>query len=427
MEKNNTVFFPQPEDVTDPLTELLRQGARQLIQQAVEAELTVFLEQFSLLRDDRGRRKVIRNGYLPERTLLTGIGPVSVQIPKVRQRGGEPTVFQSALVPPYVRRTRKMDAALPWLYLKGISTGNMKDALSVLVGPEARGLSASVVSRLKEQWTKEYEDWRKSPLDRDRWVYLWADGIYSSLRGDAGRLCALVIIGVNERGQKQFLAIEDGVRESKQSWREVLLGLKERGLILPPKLATGDGAMGFWGALEEIYPDTRHQRCWVHKVMNVLNYLPKTVQPKAKGHLREIQMAETRKDAEKAFNQFVALYQAKYPKATECLSKDRKELLAFYDFPAEHWSHIRSTNVIESTFGTLRHRTDRAKGCVSRNTILAMLFKLGMCAEKRWRKIRGFAWLAQVIEGVPFQDGVLQNAGTESETGEDPVGREHVA
>ncbi len=232
---------------------------------------------------------------------------------------------------------------------------------------------------------------------------------------------------VNERGQKHFLAIEDGVRESKQSWREGLLGLKERGLILPPKLAAGDGAMGFWGSLREIYPETRHQRCWVHKVMNVLNYLPKIVRPKAKGHLREIQMAETRKDAEKAFNQFVAMYQAKYPKATECLSKDRKELLAFYDFPAEHWSHIRSTNVIESTFGTLRHRTDRAKGCVSRNTILAMLFKLGMCAEKRWRKIRGFSWLAQVIEGIPFQDGVLQNAGTESENGDDRIGREHVA
>lgn len=392
--------------VEDPLSEMLRDGARQLIAQAVEAELGEFLSRHEPRREGRGRAAVVRNGHLPERQLLTGIGPVTVQLPKTRSRDGAPAVFRSALVPRYVRRARSLDAALPWLYLKGVSTGDMAEALSVLVGPQARGLSPPVVSRLKQQWQSDYVTWRQSSLARDRWVYLWADGIYSGLRGEDGRLCALVVVGVNERGQKRFLAIEDGVRESAQSWREVLLALKARGLTVPPKLGVGDGALGFWKALDEIYPDTRQQRCWVHKTVNVLNYLPKSLQPKAKAAVQAIWMADSRARAESALDLFIETYEAKYPKATECVKKDRDALLAFYDFPAEHWTHIRSTNVIESGFATIRHRTDRTKGCVTRGTMLALIFKLGMEAEKSWRRIRGFDHLAKVITGIRFKDGV---------------------
>ena len=299
-----------------------------------------------------------------------------------------------------------MEAALPWLYLHGVSTGDMREALVALVGPEAGGLSAAVVSRLKAQWTQEYEAWCRNSLGTERWVYLWADGIYSGLRAEDERLCALVVIGVNERGEKHFLAIEDGVRESKQSWRELLLNLKRRGLTVPAKLAVGDGALGFWAALEELYPETRWQRCWVHKTVNVLNYLPQSGQPKAKAALHEIWMAETKAQGQAALEQFVRAYQAKYPKAVECLLKDREALLAFYDFPAEHWIHIRSTNVIESAFATIRHRTDRAKGCLTRTGMLSMIFKLGMSAENSWRRLRGFEWLAKVIRGVKFRDGI---------------------
>jgi len=253
-------------------------------------------------------------------------------------------------------------------------------------------------------WREEYESWRHRRLDQDRWVYVWADGIYSGLRAEQQRLCALVIVGVNERGEKHFLAIEDGIRESTQSWREVLLDLKGRGMNAP-KLAVGDGALGFWAALEEIYPSTRHQRCWMHKTGNVLNALPKTVQPKAKRALHEIWQAATREDAEQAFDQFIATYEAKYPKAAICLVKDRDVLMTFYDFPATHWQHLRTTNPIESTFATIRHRTARTKGCVTRDSLLHMMFKLGQCAEQNWRKIRGFAYLAKVIEGVRFVNG----------------------
>ena len=335
----------------------------------------------------------------------TGIGPVTVQIPKVRSKTGAPVTFRSALVPPYVRKAKSIEAALPWLYLKGISTGEMGAALKALLGPDATGFSAKTVARLKTQWAAEYDAWRKANLGRDEWVYVWADGIYSGLRGTDDRLCALVVIGVNARGEKHFLAIEDGVRESTQSWREVLLGLKSRGLNAP-KLAVGDGAMGFWAALEEVYPTTRQQRCWVHKTGNVLNYLPKRSQPKAKKALHDIWQAETREDARKEFDLFVGTYEAKYPKAVECLVKDRDELLTFYDFPAQHWQSIRTSNPIESAFATIRHRTKRTKGCLSRDGMLHMMFKLGQCAEKSWRKLRGFAHLADVIEGVDFINGI---------------------
>lgn len=389
----------------DPINNLIQQGARQLIAQAVEAELEVLLSVYQDKRLPDGRASVVRNGYLPERSLQTGIGPVSVKVPKVRSRSGEPVVFHSSLVPPYVRKTRSLESALPWLYLKGISTGEMDEALKVLVGPEAAGLSASVVSRLKRQWAEDYKAWNQRRLDKDRWVYLWADGIYSGLRAEDVKLCALVIMGVNERGEKHFLAIEDGTRESTQSWREVLLKLKSRGMKAA-KLAVGDGSLGFWAALDEVYPKTRHQRCWVHKIRNVLNALPKSAQPKAKQALQEIWQAENKALADQAFDLFIATYDAKYPRATGKLVKDRDNLLVFYDYPALHWQSLRTTNPIESTFGTLRHRTKRAKGCLSREGMLHMLFKLGQAAEKNWKRFRGFNSLAQVIEGVVFKDGV---------------------
>jgi len=405
MDKSNVVGFEGREANADPLTEMLRAGAQQLIRQAVEVELQELLEQQSERRTADGKAGVVRNGYLPERELQTGVGPVPVRIPKVRAKTGEPVTFRSALVPPYVRKTRSLEAALPWLYLKGISTGEMSEALAVLVGPEAKGLSASTVSRLKQVWAEEYRHWCEERLDKDRWVYVWADGVYSGLRAERAKLCSLVVVGVNERGEKHFLAIEDGVRESTQSWREVLLKLKSRGMNVP-ELAIGDGAMGFWAALEEVYPETREQRCWMHKTMNVLNYLPKSTQAKAKQALHAIWQAETRVEAEKAFDLFLKTYEPKYPKASACLQKDHEELMAFYDFPAQHWQSLRTTNPIESTFGTIRHRTKRSKGCLSRDGMLHMMFKLGECAEKKWRRLRGFDYLAKVITGVKFKDGI---------------------
>jgi transposase-like protein len=400
--------------VRDALTELLREGAQRLLRQAVQAELEGFLAAHADRRDEDGRAGVVRNGHLPEREVLTGIGAVAVRVPKVRSRTEESVVFRSSLVPPYVRKAKSVEAALPWLYLRGISTGQMQEALSVLVGSEAAGLSAPVVNRLKLKWQAEHRAWSERRLDADRWVYLWVDGIYSGVRAENQRLCALVVMGVNERGQKHFLAIADGVRESAQSWREVLLGLKARGLAAP-LLAVGDGALGFWAALEEIFPGTRVQRCWVHKTANILNYLPRSLQPKAKSMLHEIWMAPTRARARSAFDRFLETYEGKYPKATDCLRKDREVLLAFYDFPAEHWVHLRTTNPIESAFATIRHRSDRAKGCVSRATMLAFMFKLAIAAEQSFRRLKGFGYLAKVIAGVRFVDGV--------ENSEDQLGR----
>lgn len=406
MKKDTVVELRKPDSGRDLLTAMLQERAQRLVAEAVQVEFEEFLARFAEQRTEDGRSTVVRNGFQPEREILTGIGPISVRIPKARSRSEAPAVFRSSLVPPYVRRAKSLDAALPWLYLHGISTGDMREALAALVGKDAAGLSAPVVARLKGRWAKEYRAWRAAKLGKERWVYMWADGIYSGLRGEDERLCALVVIGVNERGRKKFLAIEDGVRESKESWREVLLQLKRRGLEIPPRLAVGDRALGFWAALEEVYPQTRQQLCWKHKTVNVLNYLPRAVQPKAKAALHEIWMAETKADAERAFDQFIANFGAKYPKAVECLAKDRAELLAFYDFPAEHWIHLRTTNPIESSFATVRHRTDRTKGCLTREGMLAMIFKLGMSAERSWKRLRGFEQLAKVIKGVKFRDGI---------------------
>lgn len=405
MSNDNVVPFRQPEAFQDALTALLREKARDLLRHAIEAEVAAFLNDHATT-DATGRREVVRNGYLPEREILTGIGAVPVKVPKVRDRAGQGRVFRSELVPRYVRKAASVEAVLPWLYLYGVSADRMGEALSALLGDRAKGLSASTISRLKADWADELKTFRSSSLAKDRWVYLWADGIHFGIRADNAPLCALVVMGANERGQKKLLAIEEGYRESTQSWREVLLHLKARGLQVPPELAVGDGAMGFWAALAEVYPGTREQRCWVHKTANVLNRLPKSVQPKAKADLHAIWMAPTRAEARKAFGQFVATYDAKYPKAVEVLTKDRERLLTFYEFPAEHWRHLRTTNPIESTFATVRHRTDRTRGAISRDSIVPFVFKLGKVAEQHWRKLNGFEYLAKVINGVRFQDGI---------------------
>ena len=395
----------QPEEqVTDPLTELLRSGARELIAQAVEAELQVLLEQHAEHRLPDGRKAVVRNGYLPERTVQTGIGNVEIKVPKVRDRSGSGVRFNSALLPPYLKRARSVEELLPWLYLKGVSTGDYQNALAALLGDQAKGLSANTISRLKQHWIDDHRRWCQRDLSQKRYVYWWADGVYSNVRME-DRLCLLVIIGVTEHGRKELVAVEDGYRESEASWLELLLGLRERGLTISPKLAIGDGALGFWKALARCYPDTRHQRCWVHKSANILSALPKSVQPKVKAALHEIWMAETRDDAHKAFDRALVRFESKYPGAMERLRKDREELLAFYDFPAEHWTHIRTTNPIESTFATVRLRTQRARNCGSRETTLAMVYKLLETAQKRWKRIKGFDLLALVVNNVKFKDG----------------------
>jgi putative transposase len=390
--------------IVDPLTELLRDGARDLIRQAVEAELAEMLSRYSDLKLVDGRQVVVRNGYLPERTIQTGIGDVIVKVPKVRDRSGSGIQFNSCLLPPYLRRTKSIEELLPWLYLKGLSSGDYSEALCSLLGEDAKGLSANTVCRLKSQWLEEHQQWQRQDLSQKRYVYWWADGIYSHVRMD-DRLCLLVIIGVTEHGHKELVAVSDGYRESSASWEEVLTDLRQRGLSHSPKLSVGDGALGFWNALSKVYPDSRHQRCWVHKTANILNKLPKSVQPKVKTALQEIWMAPTRKKAYIAFDNTLELFTAKYPKAMECLAKDKEELLAFYDFPAEHWMHIRTTNPIESAFATVRLRTKKTRNCGSRDSTLAMVFKLMESAQKRWIKIRGFNLLTLVVNNVKFQDG----------------------
>lgn len=411
MSKNTVVPFRRPADAepvgtNDPLTDLLRDGARKLIAEAVDIELQGFLAQYEDKRLEGGQRAVVRNGYQPERSLQTGIGPVPVKVPKVRDRSGSGIKFNSLFVPPYLRKTKSVEGLLPWLYLKGISTGDFQEALTSLLGPAAKGLSPSVIARLKQVWEAERKEWAESSLANKKYVYWWADGIHFNVRGEDARSCILVIVGVTETGYKEFVAIEEGLRESELSWTEVLSGLKKRGLEAGPMLAVGDGALGFWKALAKCYGETTQQRCWVHKTANVLNKLPKSSQANAKSMLHAIWMAETKLDAGKAFDRFLAAYQDKYPKAADCLAKDREQLLAFYDFPAAHWQHIRTTNPIESTFATVRLRTAKTRGCVSRESILAMVFKLGMSAQRKWRRLRGFAHLAEVIEGVRFQNGL---------------------
>jgi len=392
----------------DPLHALLRAGARELIAQAIEAELASFLEGVARLRLEDGRQAVVRNGYLPERRVQTGIGEVAVRVPKVRDRSGRGARFNSSLLPPYLKRARSIEELIPWLYLKGVSTGDYQEALAALLGEGDKGLSANTVIRLKQQWSEEHRALSHCMLSDRRYVYWWADGVYSNVRLD-DRLCLLVTIGVTEHGHKELIAVEDGMRESEASWLELLTGLRERGLRQEPKLAIGDGALGFWKALGKVYPGTGHQRCWVHKTANVLNKLPKSMQPKVKAERHEIGMAESRKDAERAFDRTLKRFEAKYPQAMDCLHKDRDALLAFYDYPAEHWVHIRTTNPIESTFATVRLRTKRSRHCASRDTTLAMVFKLLQSAQKRWKRIKGFRKPELVVNNVQFHDGVQVN------------------
>jgi transposase-like protein len=398
----------------DVLTGLLREGARRLLAQAVEAEVTAYIEAHRDLRDDRGRRLVVRNGHKEERELQTGVGPVKVRQPRVDDRRideqGRRMRFTSSILPPYLRRTRSLEELIPWLYLKGISTGDFSEALMALLGPEAPGLSASTVVRLKEVWQRDYEAWSRRSLADKRYVYFWVDGIHFNVRLEEGRQCILIVMGATPEGRKELVAVQDGLRESEQSWRELLLDLKARGLAEPPKLAIGDGALGFWAALRKVFGETREQRCWVHKTANVLNDLPRGKQGKAKGMLHDIWMAETKAEAERAFDRFLETYRAKYPKAVACLAKDRDVLLTFYDFPAEHWMHLRTTNPIESTFATVRLRTRRTKGCGSRIATLTMVFRLTQCAEQHWRVLNGSSLLEDVIRGVRFVDGLRTDA-----------------
>jgi transposase-like protein len=411
VEEGTVVQLPKPGATLadDPLLAVLREGARRMLTRAVEAEVEAFLAAHAGLADDRGRRRLVRDGHAPERPIQTGIGPLAVSRPRVRDRGdggSEPIRFSSAILPPYLRRTRNIEELLPWLYLKGVSTGQFAEALAALLGPDAPGLSAATVRRLTEAWQEEHARWRKRDLSARRYVYLWADGVHFTPRLDHERQCLPVLIGADAQGRKELLAVEDGFRESAQSWRELLLRLRdENGLALDPALATGDGALGFWRALHEVWPKTRQQRCWVHKTANVLNKLPRSLQGKARRDLHAIYEAENRKEAEAAFDRFVAKYGPKYDKAVACLTKDREALLAFYAAPAEHWKHVRTTNPIESTFATVRLRTERTKGCLSRETALAMVFKLARSAERRWRRLDGTERLAQVIAGVRFRDG----------------------
>jgi putative transposase len=409
MNTDTVVTLRQPGEFADPLTEVLRNGARQLLAQAVETEVAELLAANAHLTTEEGRQRLVRHGHMPERTIQTGIGPVEVRQPRVRDRAGKSSErirFTSAILPPYARRTKSLDALLPALYLRGISTGDMQEALAALLGKDAPNLSPAVLTKLKAGWQEEYTRWKSRDLSAKRYVYVWADGVYLQARMEHDKQCILVLIGATPEGKKELIGFQAGYRESAQSWRELLADLKSRGLSVPPELAIGDGALGFWKALEEEFGAMRQQRCWVHKIMNVLNKLPKSVQSKAKADLAEIWNAESRAEAEKAFNRFLAKYRAKYDKAADCLAKDREALLAFYDFPAEHWKHIRTSNPIESTFATVRHRTTRSKGCLSHETGTIMVFKLIQAAQSSWRRLDGQNQLPKVITGVKFADGI---------------------
>jgi len=404
---NSTLSLPATSS-RDVLTDILRDGAQRLLSQAVEAEVADWIGSHAHVTDQAGHRQVVRNGHLPKRTITTGVGAIEVQQPRVLDRRAphEAEPFSSKILPPYLRKTKSLEELIPWLYLKGVSTGDFNEALAALVGPNCPGLSASTVTRLKASWEDEFQEWNKRSLREKQYVYLWADGVHFNIRLEEDRQCILVLMGATADGCKELIAVVDGFRESEQSWKALLLDVKSRGLTVDPKLATGDGALGFWKALRQVYPTTREQRCWVHKTANVLDKLPKRLQPEAKEKIHDIWMAATRADAERAFDLFVATYEAKYPKATGCLSKDRDVLLTFYDFPAEHWIHLRTTNPIESTFATVRLRHRRTKGNGSRTACLTIVFKLMQSASKRWRLLNGSKLLPDVIAGARFVDGI---------------------
>jgi transposase-like protein len=412
MKKDTVIELKKPENsVEDPLTELLRQGARKLLMQALETEIESFVKQHEQIQDEEGRRHIVRSGYGPERKVQTGIGEIEVRVPKATDRRKDAPSkvrFTSSILPPYLRRTKSIEELLPWLYLKGISTGDFSEALAALLGKNAPGLSASTIGRLKDVWSDELKQWQQRSLKGKEYVYFWVDGVHFGARMEDASQCMLVIIGATKHGTKELVAVVDGYRESEQSWLEVLNDLKRRGLSAAPKLAVGDGALGFWSALPKVFGETRRQRCWMHKSGNVLDKLPKHVQARAKDNLHQIWMAETKAEAEKAFDHFIESYEAKYPKATECLAKDRDVLLTFYDFPAEHWIHLRTTNPVESMFATVRLRTNKTRGMLTRDTMLTMVFKLSLSAQQRWRRLNKPERLGDLIEGIRFVDGIKQ-------------------
>ena len=401
---NDTIVSFSDPAFRDALSELVRKGAQRIIRHAVDAELKVFLDAHAAQRDTQGRRAVVRNGYQPERDVLTGIGAVQVRVPKTRDRAGAGRCFRAELWPPYLKKAKRLEAVIPWLYLKGVSTNDFDEALKGLFGASVKGLSPATIARLKQTWEAAYAKWRQQDWRGHEFVYLWADGIDVNVRAQERR-CLLVLIGCDAHGNKHFLAIEEGFRESTESWKALLLSLRDRGIEVAPKLAVGDGAMGFGAALAEVFPTTGAQRCWVHKTVNVLNKLPKTLHAQVKSALHEIWQANSQAHAEQAFDRFIATYEAKYPKAVTCLAKDRQALLACYDFPAAHWQHLRTTNPIESTFATLRLRTVKTRNCLSARSGLS-LHPLAMSAQQRWRKLRGFRQLADVIAEVKFIDGI---------------------
>jgi transposase-like protein len=394
-----------PEGVAAVLEQVLRQGAQRLLQSAIEQEVAAYIEAHQTVRDERNHRLVVRNGRLPGRELQTGLGPLQVVQPRVQDRRPGQR-FTSQLLPPYLRRVPSLDALIPALYLHGVSTGDLAEALSAILGPQAVGLSPANIVRLKESWTQDYQAWQQRDLTGKRYVYWWADAIYFNVRLGDDRPCVLVLMGSLEDGTKELLAVVAGQRESKLSWQALLADLKRRGLLFPPKLAVADGGLGFWAALPEEFAGVAEQRCWVHKTANVLDKLPKSLQPAAKGQLHEMYLAPTRAQALVEYERFLKLYAGKYPKACECLRRDKDVLFAFYDYPAEHWAHLRTTNPIESTFATIRHRTRQTKGCGSVNATLAMVFQLARVAEKHWRRLNGYALLSRVLRGVKFVDGL---------------------
>lgn len=411
MSRDTTVIrLRQPDAIDDPLSELAREGARRMLGQVLIAEADAFVAMWKDVKLPDGRDRVVRHGHGPERAIQTGIGPVAVRRAKVRDRGkvgaAEKIRFTSSILPKWARRTQSLDALLPILYLRGISTGDFQEALSALLGKDAPNLSPAVITRLTAEWQADYEAWQKRDLSARRYVYVWADGVYLQARMEAAAECMLVLIGATPEGKKELVGFQTGVRESAQSWRELLVDVKRRGLEIAPDLAVGDGALGFWKAIEEVFPGTRHQRCWVHKTANVLNKVALSVQVNMKADLREIYGAPTRAAAEAAIDGFADKYGAKYDKAVACLTKDREALLAFFDFPAEHWDHLRTSNPIESVFATVRHRTVRTKGALSQDTARLMVFKLVMAAAKTWRRLKGENQLPKVIQGVTFRNGV---------------------
>lgn len=417
MKKTTTVLPFRQATSVDPLTEIAREGARRMIAIAIQAEVDEFVAGFADLKLPDGRQRIVRHGYGPEREVQTGIGPIGVKKPKVRDRGEVPSEekirFISTILPRWARRSKSLDVFLPILYLRGISTGDFQEVLTALLGKDAPNLSPSAIARLASSWDVEYETWQKRDLSARRYVYVWADGIYLQSRMEPNAECMLVLIGATPEGRKELIGFQVGTRESAQSWRELLIGLKARGLVAAPELAIGDGALGFWKALDEVFPTTRHQRCWLHKLVNILNVVPKSIGPQVKSDLNDICRAPDRASAIAALETFVEKYGDKYAKAVDRLTKDRDALLAFFDFPAEHWDHLRTTNPIESVFATVRHRTVRTKGSLSQQTAKLMVFKLIMAAAKTWRRLKGQNQLPKVITGVRFRDGVEENPTSE--------------